>query len=116
MTERAFAFYSSCPTIWHATFDSEQTGWLDFLFFSTSQRFRRTSTFDDTLVFNECIMEWVNIPRTGLGGSKSIAWAGRGQKIPFPLFCVCGQLNCAISGYQKWLAGFEIDQHKDFHA
>ena len=25
-------------------------------------------TFDDTLVFNDCIMEWVNIPSNGIGG------------------------------------------------
>jgi hypothetical protein len=25
-------------------------------------------TFDDTLVFNDCIMEWVNIPSTGIWG------------------------------------------------
>lgn len=36
------------------SFESEQMGgWTSV--FSTSQRFRRTFTFDDTLVFNDCM-------------------------------------------------------------
>jgi len=67
MMERASCFLFFLSHYLARLLGSEQTGRLDFLF-SSSQRFRRTFTFDDTLVFNDCIMEWVNIPRMGLGG------------------------------------------------
>ncbi len=80
MTEMGFAFYSSCPTIWCAPFDSEQMdGWLDFLFLY-NQRFRRTLHVMITLVFNAC-MEWIIIPQRD---GYYLGW--HGQKIPFPLF------------------------------
>ena len=49
-------------------------------------------TFDDTLVFNDC-MEWASIPRWG---GYRLGW--HGQKIHFPFL-----VKCAISGYQKGL-------------
>lgn len=65
-----FLFYLSH----YLALDSEQTGWLVFLF-STSQSFRRT-IFDDTLVLidhmGRVIMGWL-----------CLGW--HGQKIPFPL-------------------------------
>lgn len=71
-------------------------GWTSF--FSTSQRFRRTSTFDGTLVFNDC-MEWVNIPRWGV-----YRLGGHGQKIRFPFILVTAQM-CPIVAIKRGLAG-----------
>jgi hypothetical protein len=95
------------------SFESEQMGgWTSV--FSTSQRFRRTFTFDDTLVFNDC-MEWVNIPRWD---GYRLGW--HGQKIQFPFL-----VKCAIGGYQKGLVDckdhqrlfeLETDTQLTFHS
>jgi hypothetical protein len=72
-----------------APFGSEQT-WVAGLPFFSSLHPKDSGvlvTFDDTLVFNDCIMEWVNIPSKwdsvgvrGIGGStmQSPGQMGRG--------------------------------------
>jgi hypothetical protein len=74
MTEMGLCFSILLVLLFGASF--KQADRAAGLPFSTPQRFRRT--FDDTLVFNDC-MEWVNIPRWG---GFSPGW--HGQKIPFP--------------------------------
>lgn len=59
-------------------FDSGQTdGWLDFLFLHLTDS--GVLTFDDTLVFNDC-MEWVNIPRWG---GYRLGWDGQKDSFSF---------------------------------
>ncbi len=64
--------------------------WLDFLFLYIP-KIQAHSTFDGTLVFNDC-MEWVNIPRWGV---YRLGWAWSKDSFSFTL------ANCANSGYQK---------------
>jgi len=72
-----------------APFSSEQTGWLDFLFFSSlhpKDSGVLCSIWHGMLVFNDCIMEWVNIPSNGVLGGYQMqppGQMGHGQKIPF---------------------------------
>jgi hypothetical protein len=71
-------------------------------------------------VFNDCIMEWVNIPSNGLLGvgyqTQSPGQMGARSKdsFSFSFSEYVVHLNRTISGYQKGLAGFEINR-KIFH-
>ena len=105
--------YLACPF----RIESRLGGWTSF-FLSTSQRLRRTSTFDDALALNDCIMEWVNIPSNGTGGwnhqMQSRGQTGRGQKIPF-LFL--SEFMVQRNRCHPWLLkriGWFWDQQKDF--
>ena len=105
--------YLACPF----RIESRLGGWTSF-FLSTSHRLRRTSTFDDALASNDCIMEWVNIPSNGTGGwnhqMQSRGQMGRGQKIPF-LFL--SEFMVQRNRCHPWLLkriGWFWDQQKDF--
>jgi len=80
MTEWAFAFDSYCPTIWRALFSSEQTGWLDFLFFSPlhPKDSGVLVTFDTTRLCSMiAYMGWVNIPSNGVWGANKCNRLGK---------------------------------------
>ena len=88
-------------------FSSEQTGWLASSSFSSLHPTDSgvLVTFDDTLVFNECIMEWVNIPSNGIWGlSNAITWAnGARSKDSFSLRFLEFVVRLS-GGHHHWLS------------
>jgi len=82
-------------------YDSEQTRWLDFLFFSHPKDSGVLLHLTTRLCSMIASWNGLILRESDWGAIKSIAWAGHGQKIsfPFPEFVV--RLNCAISGSQK---------------
>lgn len=96
-------------------FKSDQTGWLDFLSLSHPKDSGVLFTFDDTLVFNDCITGWVNIPRMGLGGlSNQSPGLGTVKRFLFLFLSLWSNWTVPLVAIKRGWDGFEIDQHKDF--
>jgi len=85
-----------------APFPQRADWWLDFLF-SLSQRFRRTFTFDGTLVFNDC-MEWA---------TSAMGWLSPGLARSKDSFFLSGQLcHEWLSKRVGWLAECRCRDHQ----